>query len=162
VIDEGFDAVIRTGDHADSRLMKRTLGYYCRVIIGSPDYFRDAGIPKQPQDLATHPCLIYRFATTGKLDKWPLSDGGKPVHVELLNSAVMNTLDPQICFAENGLGLACVPDLAVRNQLQSGRLVSVLDDYLPTKTQISVMWPTSKHLSPKLRAFVDFAAEHLP
>jgi DNA-binding transcriptional LysR family regulator len=162
VIDEGFDAVIRTGDHADSRLMKRTLGYYRRVIIGSPDYFRDAGIPKQPQDLATHPCLIYRFATTGKLDKWPLSDDGKPVHVELLNSAVMNTLDPQICFAENGLGLACVPDLAVRNQLQSGRLFSVLDDYLPTKTQISVMWPTSKHLSPKLRAFVDFAAEHLP
>ena len=156
VIDEGFDAVIRTGEHGDSRLMTRTLGYYRRAIVGSPDYFREAGIPQTPEDLSGHPCLVYRFATTGKLDRWPLSRKGQPIQVELLNSVVMNTLDPQICLAENGLGIACVPDLAVKRQLQTGSLISVLDAYIETRTKISVMWPTSRHLSPKLRVFVDF------
>lgn len=161
VISEGFDAVIRTGEHADSRLMTRTLGQYRRAIVGSPDYFRNAGTPEKPEDLAGHPCLVYRFATTGKLDRWPLSRNGEPVQVELANSVVVNTLEPQICLAESGLGIACVPDIAVREQLESGTLVGVLDTYLEARTKISVMWPTSRHLSPKLRAFVDFAANEL-
>ncbi|MGO4740352.1 LysR family transcriptional regulator [Bosea sp. 2KB_26] len=161
VIDEGFDVVIRTGEHADSRLMTRTLGHYRRAIVGSPDYFREAGRPETPDDLARHPCLVYRFATTGKLDRWPLSRDGKPVQVELRNSVVMNTLEPQICLAESGLGIACVPDVAVTRQLEHGSLVSILKSYLETRTKMSVMWPTSRHLSPKLRAFVDFAAENL-
>ncbi|MEP9351949.1 LysR family transcriptional regulator [Xanthobacter sp. KR7-225] len=161
VIDEGFDAVIRTGEHADSRLMTRTLGYYRRAIVGSPDYFQAAGIPQEPEELSGHSCLIFRFATTGKLDRWPLSRKGEPIHVELLNSVVVNTLDPQICLAESGLGIACVPDLAIRHQLQVGSLKSVLDAYIETRTKISVMWPTSRHLSPKLRVFVDFVADNL-
>ncbi len=161
VISEGFDAVIRTGEHADSRLMTRTLGHYRRAIVGSPDYFRHAATPEKPEDLAEHPCLVYRFATTGKLDRWPLSRNGEPVQVELANSVVVNTLEPQICLAESGLGIACVPDIAVREQLESGTLVGVLDTYLEARTKISVMWPTSRHLSPKLRAFVDFAANEL-
>lgn len=161
VIDEGFDAVIRTGEHADSRLMTRTLGHYRRAIVGSPDYFADTGIPKTPEDLARHSCLVYRFATTGKLDRWPLSRNGEPVQVDLTNSVVMNTLEPQICLAENGLGIACVPDIAVGRQLEAGSLISVLETYLQTQTKISVMWPTSRHLSPKLRVFVDFAAGEL-
>ncbi len=161
VIDEGFDAVIRTGDHADSRLMTRTLGHYRRAIVGSPDYFANARFPETPEDLARHSCLIYRFANTGKLDRWPLSRNGAPVHVELTNSVVMNTLEPQICLAENGLGIACVPDIAVARQLKAGSLISVLEHYLQAQTKISVMWPTSRHLSPKLRVFVDFVAENL-
>lgn len=161
VIDEGFDAVIRTGDHADSRLMTRALGRYRRAIIGSPDYFANAEVPETPEDLAWHPCLIYRFANTGKLDRWPLSRNGEPVHVELTNSVVMNTLEPQICLAESGLGIACVPDIAVARQLRAGSLISVLEPYLQAQTKISVMWPTSRHLSPRLRVFVDFVAENL-
>lgn len=161
VIDEGFDAVIRTGDHSDSRLMTRTLGHYRRTIVGSPDYFAEAEIPKAPEDLVRHPCLIYRFANTGKLDRWPLSRDGEPVHIELTNSVVMNTLEPQICLAENSLGIACVPDIAVARQLKAGSLISVLDPYVQARTKISVMWPTSRHLSPKLRAFVDFVAGKL-
>lgn len=161
VIDEGFDAVIRTGDHADFRLMTRALGRYRRAIIGSPDYFANAEVPETPEDLARHPCLIYRFANTGKLDRWPLSRNGEPVHVELTNSVVMNTLEPQICLAESGLGIACVPDIAVARQLKAGSLISVLEPYLQAQTKISVMWPTSRHLSPRLRVFVDFVAENL-
>lgn len=161
VIDEGFDAVIRTGDHADSRLMTRTLGHYRRAIVGSPDFFARAGTPDRPEDLIGYPCLIYRFPATGKLDRWPLFRDGTPIHIELTNSVLMNTLEPQICLAENGVGIACVPDIAVARQLETGSLISVLEAYLQDRTKISIMWPTSRHLSPKLRAFVDFASAEL-
>jgi DNA-binding transcriptional LysR family regulator len=161
VIGEGFDAVIRTGEHSDSRLMTRTLGHFLRVIVGSPGYFRQVGIPQTPEDLARHACLVYRYASTGKLDQWPLTRKGEPVQIDMPISVVTNALEAQIGLAENSLGLACVPDLSVTGQLEQGSLVRVLDSYLETRTKLSIMWPTSRHASPKLRAFVNFAAENL-
>jgi DNA-binding transcriptional LysR family regulator len=161
VIGEGFDAVIRTGEHADSRLMTRTLGHFRRVIVGSPDYFRQTGIPQTPEDITRHACLVYRFATTGKLDQWPLTRKGEPVQIDLPVSVVTNALEAQVGLAENGLGIACVPDLSVTEQLARGSLVTVLDSYLETQSKLSLMWPASRHSSPKLRAFVSFAAESL-
>ncbi|AJG18491.1 LysR substrate-binding domain-containing protein [Cupriavidus basilensis] len=74
---------------------------------------------------------------------------------------VTNTLEPQVCFAEQGLGIACVPDISIRRQLDEGTLVSVLDDYNQDRTMLRVLWPSSRQLSPKLRAFVDFIAGSL-
>jgi DNA-binding transcriptional LysR family regulator len=161
VIEEGFDAVIRTGEQGDSRLMARKIGFYRKVIVGSPAYLKQAGLPANPEDLACHACLIYRYPSTGKLDRWPLRRDGEGIDVTLPASMVMNTLEPQICLAEQGLGLACIPDMAVRKQLEDGSLVSVLDDYMQACTTLRVLWPSSRHLSPKLRAFVDFAADTL-
>lgn len=159
LIEEGFDAVIRTGDGTDSRLMARRLGSYRRVIVGSPGYVRQAGEPLEPEDLASHACLIYRVPATGKLQLWPLQRGGRDVDLDLVPSMVMNTLDPQISLAEAGLGLACVPDITIRSQLAEGTLVSVLDAFMPSRTALRILWPTSRHLQPKLRVFVDFLAE---
>ena len=77
-------------------------------------------------------------------------------------SVVTNALEAQIGLAENSLGIACVPDSSVTGQLEQGSLVRVLDSYLETRTKLSVMWPTSRHASPKLRAFVTFAADSFP
>ncbi|HHV70431.1 LysR substrate-binding domain-containing protein [Brucella intermedia] len=71
---------------------------------------------------------------------------------------VLNSLEPQISLAEQGIGLVSIPDLSVRPQLANGTLVSILEDYLDIPTPLQVMWPSSRHLSPKLRAFVDFLA----
>jgi len=161
VIDEGFDAVIRTGEPADSRLMVRKIGVYRRVLVGSPAYFEQHGRPAQPEDLAEHACLIYRHATTGKLDRWPLRRDGDPLEIGLPTSVVMNTLEPQICLAEHGLGIACIPDIAIRKQLGNGTLVTVLDDSMPQTTLLNVLWPSSRQLSPRLRVFLDFAVECL-
>lgn len=161
VIEEGFDAVIRTGEPSDSRLMKRYIGTCRKVIIGAPAYFEQAGTPRQPQDLAGHACLLYRYPSTGKLDTWPLGNDGQQPDIDLPASMMTNTLDPQVCFAEQGLGIACVPEIAVRQQLQRGQLVTVLDDYNDKHIVFNVLWPSSRHLSPKIRVFVDFVAEHL-
>ncbi len=161
VIEEGFDAVIRAGEPDDSRLMARVLGSYRQVVVGAPDYFRRKGTPLKPQDLEQHDCLLYRLASTGRLLPWPLGRDGERFEVPLPAAMVTNTLEPQLCFAEQGLGIACVPDFAVRRQCAEGRLVTVLDDYIQDSTTFRVLWPSSRHLSPKLRVFVDFMVEHL-
>ena len=161
VIEEGFDAVIRTGESGDSRLMARTIGSYRKAIVGSPDYFQRAGLPQQPEELVHHACLLYRFPSTGKLDVWPLCRDGLPLDITLSASITANTLEPQLCFAEQGLGIACIPDCAIRRQLDDGTLVSILDDYNRDRTVFRILWPSSRHLSPKLRVFVDFIVENL-
>lgn len=161
VIEEGFDAVIRTGEPSDSRLMSRRLGSCRRVIVGAPSYFSQAGVPHEPADLTRHACLLYRFPSTGKLDTWPVTRTTDMPAIELPISMVTNTLDPQVCFAEQGLGIACLPEIAVRQQLQDGKLITVLDEYNHESMVFHVLWPSSRHLSPKIRAFVDFVAENL-
>jgi DNA-binding transcriptional LysR family regulator len=161
VIEEGFDAVIRSGEPSDSRLMARRIGSCRKVIVGAPAYFRQAGLPLTPADLAGHACLLYRFPSTGKLDVWPLGLAAGTPAIDLPASMVTNTLDPQVCFAEAGLGIACVPEIAVHRQLQQGSLVTVLDDYNHENMVFHVLWPSSRHLSPKIRVFVDFIVQSL-
>ena len=117
--------------------------------MGAPAYFEAAGWPREPQDLTRHACLLYRFPSTGKLDVWPLGRAPDEPALELPASMVTNTLDPQVCFAEQGLGIACVPEIAVREQLRQGRLVTVLDDYNKREMVFHVLWPSSRQLSPR-------------
>ena len=72
-----------------------------------------------------------------------------------------STLEPLICMAEQGLGIAYLPDFAIGRQLREGVLVTVLDDYTERSGPLRVLWPSSRHLSPKLRVFVDFLAANL-
>ena len=161
VIDEGFDAVLRTGDATDSRLKTRTLGTFAHKIVGSPGYFRQFGAPAEPEDLARHACLHHKFPSTGKLEEWPLSRKGVAVEVELPPAVVASTLEPLIMLAEQGLGLACVPLFTVRRQIESGQLVTVLDDFLRNSRPFRILWPANRHTSPKVEAFVTFMARNL-
>ncbi|MCA3823310.1 MAG: LysR family transcriptional regulator, partial [Burkholderia sp.] len=72
VVNEGFDAVLRTGQPSDSRLSSRLLGHFRQHLVASPDYLDRHGTPRTPADLAQHRCLHYRFPTSGKLETWPL------------------------------------------------------------------------------------------
>jgi DNA-binding transcriptional LysR family regulator len=83
------------------------------------------------------------------------------VEIELPKTAVASTLEPLIHLAEQGLGIAYLPDFAIGRQLREGLLVTVLDDYTDRSGPLRVLWPSSRHLAPKLRAFVDFLAANL-
>ncbi|MBU5410964.1 LysR family transcriptional regulator [Serratia ureilytica] len=160
VIEEGFDAVIRSGTPSDSRLVARRLGTCRKVFVGAPGYFSKVGMPRKPEDLTSHARLHYRFPSTGKLDVWPLGDKTEMIP-ERPASMVTNTVDPQVCFAEQGLGIAYLPEIAVRRQLEQGSLVTVLDDYNRENMVFHVLWPSGRHLSVKIRLFVDFVTSHL-
>jgi DNA-binding transcriptional LysR family regulator len=162
VIDEGFDVVLRTGDAADSRLMSRVIGGYRQVVVASPDYLRRRAIPETPDDLKEHACILYRQVATGKALRWPFRLGGKAIDFEPHAATITNLLEPQLVFARQGAGLACLPAFAVQDDLECGRLVTVLDRYLEGFTTFRLLWPSSRHLSPKVRVFVDFIAQDLP
>lgn len=161
VIDGGFDVVVRTGEASDSRLMARTIGTYRLEVAGAPAYFARAGIPETPPDLVRHTCLHHRYPTTGKLQRWPFVKSPGEADVVLPVSAASSTVEPLVSLAELGLGLVCVPDFAIRRQLAQGSLITVLGDHIDHKGVFRAVWPSSRFVSPKLRVFIDFLAEHL-
>jgi DNA-binding transcriptional LysR family regulator len=114
-----------------------------------------------PADLAQHTCLLYKFPSSGKVEAWPLPEwptlqaAGLPA---LLNC---NNVDTLLHFAESGLGIAALPDFAVRAALAAGRLQPLLDAHRQHDGAFRILWPSSRHLTPKLRAFIDFLARHV-
>jgi DNA-binding transcriptional LysR family regulator len=161
VIEEGFDAVVRFADAGDTRLMSRALGTYLRRLVAAPAYLAAKGVPKTPDDLKAHACLHHRFPTSRRFEQWPVSPKQAGVEIELPKTAVATTLEPLIHLAEQGLGIAYLPDFAIGRQLREGLLVTVLDDYTDRSGPLRVLWPSSRHLAPKVRAFVDFLAANL-
>jgi DNA-binding transcriptional LysR family regulator len=87
--------------------------------------------------------------------------GHAGIEIELPKTAVASTLEPLIHMAEQGLGIAYLPDFAIGRQLREGLLVTLLDDYTDRSGPLRVLWPSSRHLAPKVRAFVDFLAANL-
>ena len=161
VIEEGFDAVIRTGDLKDTRLMSRKLGAFRHVIVASPEYLAANGRPDVPEDLLQHRCLHHRFANSGKLEPWPLIRDGQEIKLNLPATTVASTLEPLIHLAQHAFGTTCLPHFAAACEIAEGKLVSVLDDYLAATGTFRVLWPTSRYLSPKVRVFVDYMAANL-
>ncbi|KQY48708.1 LysR family transcriptional regulator [Rhizobium sp. Root491] len=161
VIDEGFDAVVRTGEARDSRLMMRRAGAFSHRIVGSPDYLAARGVPSTPDDLLGHACHHHKYPSTGKLERWPMVADGAALELVLPVTSVASTLEPQICLAEEGFGLACLPQFAIREQFRRGTLVSVLEDYMQEVGAFHILWPANRHPSPKVSAFVSFMAENL-
>jgi DNA-binding transcriptional LysR family regulator len=156
VIEEGFDAVLRVGEPGDSRLSARRIGSFRRYLVASPDYLERKGTPREPADLLQHDCLHYRFPTSGKLEIWPT-----PPEVAIPISMVCNDVDTRVCFAERGRGIAYVPEHSIRAALASGALVPVLDEYAKACGTFYLLWPSGRHMLPKLRAFVDFVGARL-
>jgi DNA-binding transcriptional LysR family regulator len=161
VIEEGFDAVVRFADPGDSRLMSRALGTYRRRLVAAPAYLAARGVPLTPHDLKTHACLLHKFPTSRRFERWPLGPEHAGVQSELPRTVVASTLEPLIHMAEQGLGIAYLPDFAIIRQLREGLLVTVLDDCADRSGPLRVLWPSSRHLAPKLRVFVDFLATNL-
>lgn len=156
VIEEGFDAVVRTGEPADSRLSARRLGTFQMHLVASRGYLAHRGTPMVPADLRQHTCLHYRFPNSGKLETWVLRQTPGEPDLQLPASMICNNIETRVCFALLGLGIAYLPDFAIREPLADGRLTSVLADHVERSGVFHVLWPASKHPSPKVRVLVDF------
>jgi len=162
IVEEGFDAVIRTGEPDNSALSARRLGSWPMLLVASPAYLARRGRPERTSDLARHSCLHHCFTNTGKLERWPLVWSEDEGGVALPVSMVCNNLEGRVCFVENGLGIACLPEFSVREALTAGTLEVVLSAFTePRNTTFRIFWPSSRHPSPKVRALVDFLVRQL-
>lgn len=156
IIDEGYDLAIRVGDLADSSLIARRLGTAARVIVASPAYLARHGTPRTPDDLPDHACLLYAYEAS--MSSWRLSPERT---VAVRGRLVTNNGDVLAAAAVGGQGLALLPRFIAGRHLRDGRLVTVLDDHVHSNAGIHALYPHNRHLSAKVRAFVDHLVEGL-
>ena len=110
----------------------------------------------KPADLLGHACLRHRWTATGKLESWHLKGTDGDPGLDPPATVVANTIEPLIDIAEGDAGLTCVPDFAVRRQIEAGILVPVLDRFMTDAGSFRMLWPPGRHLTPRLRVFIDF------
>jgi DNA-binding transcriptional LysR family regulator len=160
LIDEGFDVAVRIGKLEDSSLIARHLAVARRVVCASPAYLERRGVPATPDDLADHCCLTYANRTTPEEWSFQTRDGQRwPVEVH--GRLRVNNGDVLRAAALGGVGIITLPSFIVGRDLQAGTLVALLADYLPQDLAIHAVYPHNRHLSPKVRAFVDFLVEQI-
>ncbi|MEA9786363.1 LysR family transcriptional regulator [Xanthomonas campestris pv. raphani] len=161
VIDEGFDAVVRTGTPSDSRLTAHRLGSFRSLLVAAPQYLAQYGTPITPAELVQHRCLHYRFPHSGKLETWALRRAPDAPELVLPTSMICNTIETRVCFALRGLGIAYLPEFSIREPLADGRLRPLLEAHVESAGVFHVLWPASRQTAPKVRAFVEFLSAHV-
>jgi DNA-binding transcriptional LysR family regulator len=158
LVEEGFDLAIRIGGPGAGHLVARRLAETHLVTAASPDYLARRGTPQTPADLAGHNCLTYEYH--GERDRWRLHDAAGREHVvQVAGSVHSNNGDLLAEAAAQGIGVICEPAFIVGPEIRAGRLVPILADYRSSPLAIYAVYPSRKHLSAKVRAFVDFLAE---
>jgi len=156
-VQEGFDVTLRIADLPSSSLIARKIAPASRVICAAPSYLARRGVPKHPDALREHDCLTYGYLATG--NQWKLTgpDGDHWIHIpwtlcsnngEVLRDAVVK-----------GRGIALLPTFIVGADLQEGNLRSILTDYHAPEISVYAIYPQTRHLSVKVRVFIDFLIE---
>nr|WP_298682192.1 LysR family transcriptional regulator [uncultured Dongia sp.] len=160
LIDEAFDLSIRVGRLAESSLVARRLAPFRMIMCASPSYLEAHGTPLVPEDLKQHQCLCY--SSNSLTPEWRLQrTDGTPWPVPIRGHLHADNGDVLRLAALAGTGIAFLPSFIVGGDLQAAKLVSLLADFVPTDSAIFAVYPTSRHLSPKVRAFIDFMLEHI-
>ena len=156
LIDEGIDMAIRIGALNDSRLIARRLCANRRLLVASPDYLTRQGAPLCATDLEQHECLI--FTALERSHQWHLVGPEGPVTVSPRGSLRCNNGEALTEAAKRGAGVALGATFSIANALLSGELVRVLPEYEFESTSIYAIYPSTRQLSQKVRATVDFLA----
>lgn len=157
LLEEGLDLAIRIGSLSESGLVAKKFASDRVVICGSPAYLQRHGTPKTPAELAQHNCLIYSYAAAG--DEWKM-DGPDGQHAVKVSGTLRATNGDMVKLAAlGGVGLMCQPLFLCGEDLRNGRLIEVLPEYKSSELGIYAVYPSRKHLSAKVRTFVDFIAD---
>ena len=155
IVNDGFDLAIRIGQLDDSSLVGVTLAQNHRVVVASPAYLQAHGIPRTPADLANHSCLA--FGNYGNQSRgWLLQVAGRQVAIRAGGSMECNDGAVLHDWALAGYGLAWRSMWEVSEDLQAGRLQTVLDDYAAPINAIHAVYPQRRHLPLRVRMFIDY------
>ncbi|MBA3324359.1 MAG: LysR family transcriptional regulator [Rhodobacteraceae bacterium] len=159
LVAEGFDVAVRIGVLEDSSLKARKLAEARLLLAASPGYIAAMGAPRSLDDLGAHRLLHYSNLSTGNF--WRLRGaGGEERHIRVGGRLTANNGESLMAAAEAGLGIALQPSFIAGEAIAQGRLVEVLPDRAPDLIGVYALYPQGRFPQPKLRAFVDFLAEH--
>ena len=154
------DVAIRFGPLADSSLKAKKLGENGRVIVASPDYLARHGCPQLPEDLHAHNCLNFNFRRAEPL--WPFRKNGVDYALTVRGNVEANNGETLGQLAADGVGIARVGTFSVADQIASGSLVPVLEDFNPgDREDVHAVFVGGDNVPARVRVFVDFLAEML-
>lgn len=157
LVDEGFDLVVRIGKLEDSSLIARKIAPARNICVASPDYLAAQGTPTHPMDLERHQGL--RYSNVPERRFWEAMDAdGNTFNPKVPTRLAANNGDFLMRACEAGLGVLTNPIFIVEEGVRAGRLVPILSDYTWAEVAVHAVYPPGRHLSAKVRAFVDFLA----
>jgi DNA-binding transcriptional LysR family regulator len=155
IVEEGYDLAIRLGKLSDSTMMAKKLGKRTNYLCASPQYLEKQGVPHSISELSQHSCLL------GTLDYWHFRESDREKSIRVTGRLRYNNGYSLMDAALKGLGIVQLPDYYVQQRIESGELVTLLDNYRAPDEGIWAIYPQNRHLSPKIRLLVDYLAEQL-
>src|SRR3984957_17361767 len=159
LIAEGFDVAVRVEEMPDSSLIARQIAPCRMVVCGAPSYFERHGVPRTPADLTAHNCLTVAGTGLSYYRAWHLTAAdGTALNISPIGNLRTNSGAVLKVAALAGHGLVCLPTYLVGDALQSGGVVTGLDEYIAPPYMLRAPHLLKRHLSAKVRAFVDFLA----
>ncbi|MDC8759017.1 LysR family transcriptional regulator [Janthinobacterium fluminis] len=155
LLDEGFDAAVRIGALGDSGMVARPLRLYGMSICASPAYLARRGTPRSPDDLAQHECLDYmhwnqhvRWRLKGETERTIWAGRFRSNNGQALRMAALH-----------GFGIVMQAEILLAQDIAAGRLVPLLEQYVPTPRPMHLVYPRDRQATPKLTTFIDFMLE---
>ncbi len=157
LIEEGLDLAVRIGSLADSSLVARQVGSVRRVVVASPAYLARRGVPRAPSDLATHDTIFGMARSPAR--EWRFGPSKRGPLVRLSPRLLVDDVETQLQAAQAGRGIARVLSYQVSDELASGVLVRLLQDFEPEPLPVQLVTLSRSHMAPKVRAFLDSAVQ---
>lgn len=161
LIEEGVDCALRGGELADSTLIARRVGVLKFVTCASREYLFEHGVPQHPRELLQHQCINYFSARSGKIYDWDFRRGDEQLQFAIPGRFAINNSDAYLQAGLAGLGVIQQPMFMLQPYLASGQLQLILNDWTSEPIPLHVVYPHNRHLSAKVRAFVEWVAQLL-
>ena len=159
IVAEGFDLGVRRATLVPSDMIAISLGRPQRnVVIGSPDYFKSYGTPSTPTDLLQHRCIRIRLPN-GALFRWRFEKDGEPLLIDVNGPMTLDEASLSRGTVLEGVALGYVMERDVREDIEAGRLISVLKEWMPPSDELCIYYPGRRNPSAAHRAFVELARE---
>lgn len=153
LIEEGYDFAIRIGILNDSSLIARKIAHFPLSVVASPDYLAMAGEPQHPKELIKHNCLINTL--TQAPYRWQFRENKRYFSVKVKGDFEANDDEMLQSLASSGAGIAYLPTYFVKEKINTGELISILDDFVKTSTSVFMVYPTRQFIHPTHQAFIE-------
>lgn len=156
LVAEGIDCALWIGDVDDPNLVARRVGFLYFATCAAPSYIAAHGSPTHPRELARHRCINRFSPRSGAAVEWVFSKDGERVEAVFSGNLALEDENSYVSAAEAGLGIARMPAFVVKDAMERGALDLVLPDWLPEPAPLHVVYPQSRHLSRRVRVYVDW------
>jgi LysR family transcriptional regulator for bpeEF and oprC len=159
LIEEGIDCAVWSGELDDSTLVARRVGQLYFATCAAPAYLAAHGQPHHPDELPAHRCINHFSPRSGKIFDWVFAKNGVRIQTSLRGHIALDDENCYVAAAEAGLGIAQIPAFVVKDAMERGSLELVLGDWFAEPAPLNIVYPENRHLSNKIRVFVDWIAE---